>query len=226
MKPIPFKIACFVGILLLIVALALMIINPQPENNLPAGFFTPVIAFEFIQTPTEVHHFFSMKDFHNYEQSMLLGNNIDYLFMCLYSSLIFCIAIGIQKISNAKTMYLAMLFSFSMLAFDALENYQIYQIIQHYILGNITNNLNLLNIFTWLKWSSIASSFLLFSPFFFKGKIFHKTIGALCISCFGLCIAAFLQHGVLNEIFAANVVLVFVLLVVFVFTCKEKISDP
>ena len=115
-----------------------------------------------------------------------------------------------------------MLFCLTMLVFDGLENLQLYHILQNYKTGDIIENLGLLNIFTWLKWSSIASAFLLFSPFFFKGKVFHKIIGALCVVCFGLCIAAFLQHGVLNEIFATSVVLVFLLLVVFVFTFKEK----
>jgi hypothetical protein len=220
-----FKIARFFGIALISCAVVLLFVNPKPENNLPAGFITPIIALEFIQSPQEVARFFEVNDVAAYVQGLNLGNSIDYLFMCLYSGLLFFIALGIYHITQAKTMFIAMLFCFSMLIFDGLENLQLHQIVQLYKTGTITENLSLLNIFTWLKWSSIASCFLLFSPFFFKGKVFHKIIGALCVVCFGLCIAAFLQHGILNEIFASSVVIVFLLMVVFVFTFRPKIVE-
>lgn len=234
MKLPAFKTARFFGVALFACAIVLLFINPKPENNLPAGFFTPIIAFEFIQTRQEVIHFFNVPDAATYESNMLLGNCIDYLFMVLYSCLLLYIAVGIKKITNSKTMYLAMFFCMLMLISDAVENYFIYKLVitrnadLSRIDGVLTSfpyyqfYLQMLNIFTWLKWCSIASAFLLFSPFFFKGKVFHKIIGIFCVSCFGLCIAAFLQHGVLNEIFASSVVLVFLLLVLFVFTFKEK----
>ncbi len=221
-SPNSIKAARIIGVLLLVVAIILLAISTKPENNLPAGFYTPIIALEFIQTMKEVTHFFQLKDIPKYEDDLLLGNNIDYIFMFLYSGLLFCIAFGIHKITKAKTMYLAILFCISMLVFDALENFQIYNIIQNYKIEDVSYNLSMLNIFTWLKWSSIACTFLLFSPFFFSGKVFHKIIGTFCVACFGLCIAAFLQHGILNEIFATSVVVVFLLLVVFVFAFKSS----
>lgn len=227
-----FKIARILGIALLVCAGVLMFINPKPENNLPPGFYTPIIAFEFIQSKQEILNFFKVTDEASYESNMLLGNYIDYIFMVLYSCLLLYIAVGIKKITHAKTMYLAMFFCMTMLIADAMENYQIYQLV---VKRNVDFNqinpvstfnlyevyLSLLSLFTWLKWSSIASTFLLFSPFFFSGKTFHKIIGIFCVACFGLCIAAFMQHGILNEIFATSVVTVFLLLVIFVFTYKE-----
>ncbi|MFN8236900.1 MAG: hypothetical protein U0T77_01915 [Chitinophagales bacterium] len=218
----PFRIARILGILLLIYSIILLFVNPQPADNLPEHFFTPIIAFEFIQSPQEVAAFFKVPDESAYIQAMLLGNWIDYVFMVLYSGLLFCIALGIKKITGAQTMLLAAVCCLIILVCDALENYQIYLIISRFKNQEIFENLALLNIFTWLKWSSIASVFLLFSPFFLKGKLFHKIIGCLCISSFGLCIAAFLHHGILNEIFANSIVMVFLLLVIFVFTFKEK----
>ncbi|MBK9329229.1 MAG: hypothetical protein IPM95_07925 [Sphingobacteriales bacterium] len=220
----PFRIARYLGVLLLICALILLLVNPKPANNLPKDFYTPIIAFEFIQTPQEVAAFFDIPDVNSYIRTMLLGNWIDYGFMVLYSALLFFIALGIKRISGAQTMLLAFVCCITMLVFDALENYQIHLIITHYKNQAISGNLALLNIFTWLKWSSIASAFLVFSPFFLKGKWFHKIIGCLCISCFVLGIAAFVRHGLLNELFAGNVVLVFLLLVIFAFTNQERIS--
>ena len=222
MKPTAFKIACVIGSLLLALAIVLLVVNPRPQNNLPEGFFTPIIAFEFIQTPQEVHNFFQVKSVSTIENAMLMSNCIDYGFMFLYTGLLFCIAIGIRKISGANSMWIAIVLCLFMLLGDALENFQIYQIIQHYKNGDVSGNLAWLNLFTWIKWSSIASTFLLFSPFFFKGNILQKILGIFCVSCFGLCISAFLHHGMLNELFASSVVLVFLLLVIFVFTFKEK----
>lgn len=222
MKPTAFKIAAVSGLLLIACSVVLMLVNPQAENNLPSGFFTPVIAFEFIRSLNEVRHFFQVKDPAAYEQAMLMGNWIDYAFMCLYSFFLLCLSIGIRQLTKVNTLYLAILLCLAMLAGDALENYEIYQIILNYKSGHIEYALWLLNIFTWLKWGSIASAFLLLSPFFFSGKLFHKLIGLLCLSSFGLGIAAYLQHGILNEIFSLNVVLVFLLLVIFALSFKSK----
>ncbi len=231
MKASPFTLAKISGVLLLIVAVVLLVVSPTPQDNLPDGFYTPVIAFEFIQTKAEIMHFFEVKDVPAYEASMLTGNVIDYGFMVLYSLLLFFIALGIYRITSAKTMYLAMFLCVVMLAGDAIENFYIYKLVTTRNIGNndtlqsfphYSFYLQMLNIFTWLKWSSIASTFLLFAPFFFKGKIFHKVIALLSVVCFGLCIAAYLQHGILNEIFASSVVLVFLLLAIFVFTFREK----
>ncbi len=224
MTKVPILIARSIGVCLAICAIVLMLINPQPENNLPEGFFTPIIAFEFIQTPAEVVQFFQVSHPENYIQGMLLGNWIDYGFMTLYSGLLACIAVIILRINGTKTMYLALLFCLTMLAGDAVENYQIYRIIRLYPFEQVSmaDELHWLNVFTWLKWGAIAATFLLFTPFFLSGKPFHKIIGLLCLSCFGLSIAALLQHGVLNEIFALNVVVLFLCMIIFVFTFKQK----
>ena len=218
-----FKIARIIGVLLTIVAVVLSVIGTKNENNLPVGFFTPIIALEFIQTTQEVQHFFEVKDVVKYESDLLLGNNIDYLFMLFYSTLIFCIALGIKQITKSKLLYVAMFMCIVMLLCDALENYQIAQIIFYYKTNaSIESFLTKLSVFTWLKWSSISISFVVLATYFLKGNVFHKTIGTLGITSLLLCIAAFLYHGILNEIFALNIVLVFLLLVVFVFTYKIK----
>jgi hypothetical protein len=131
-----FKIARFFGIALISCAVVLLFVNPKPENNLPAGFITPIIALEFIQSPQEVARFFEVSDVAAYVQGLNLGNSIDYLFMCLYSGLLFFIALGIYRITQAKTMFIAMLFCFSMLIFDGLENLQLHQIVQLYKTGD------------------------------------------------------------------------------------------
>jgi len=221
-----FKIARIIGVLLAIVAIILSVRGTKNENNLPAGFITPIVALEFIQTPQEVQHFFEVKDVQKYESDLLFGNNVDYIFMTLYSCLLFVIALGIYKITSSKLMYVVMILCVVMLLCDALENHQIAQIIFYYKTNaSIEIFMSKLKVFTWLKWSAIATSFLLFTPFFLKGNWYQKAIGILGISSCILCIAAFFKHGILNEIFALNIILVFLLLVIFVFTYRPRITQ-
>lgn len=218
MKPTAFKFATFLGFLLLILSIVLLVVNPKAQGNLPKGFFTPVIAFEFIQTSGELTQFFKVSQVTQYETTMLTGNYIDYGFMVLYTLFLLAVAIGIQRISGVNAMWVAILLCFTALLGDAMENIQIHQLIKHHRSADLQHPLYLLNIFTWLKWGSIASVFLLFSPHFLKGTLFSKLTGLCCWICFGLCGAAFFQHGIINEIFTASVVLVFLLLVIYVAT--------
>lgn len=218
-----FKIARIIGVLLAIVAIVLSIKSTKNENNLPQGFFTPIVALEFIQTPQEVKHFFEVKDVQQYESDLLFSNNVDYIFMTVYSCFLLFIALGIYKITSSKILFVAMFLCIIMLLGDAIENRQIAKIIFYYKSdAPIDIFLSKLSVFTWLKWASIATTFLIFAPFFLKGNWYQKAIGILGISSFLLCIAAFLKHRILNEIFALNIILVFLLLVIFVFTYKPK----
>jgi hypothetical protein len=222
MKPLSFKIASFLSILLIITAIVLLITNPKKENNLTTGYFTPIIAFEFIESLEAVQQYFTVKNPVEYEKKMLLGNKLDYLFMLIYSSMLFFIANGILKLKKTRIMYLAMFLSFLILCSDALENLQIHQIIKQYKFENITSNLAWLNIFTWLKWISIASLFLLFAPYFFKESKFGIIIGTCCIACFILSIISYLTTGIWRELFAISVSVVFLLLTIYVITCKPR----
>lgn len=231
-----YNITRILSVALLFTALILLFVNPKAEDNLPNGFITPIIAFEFIQNKQEIINFFSVKNVETYQSSMLLGNAIDYLFMCLYSGLLFCIAIIIKREKKWKWMNLAFIFCITMCLADALENYQIYQLITKLkytpeLVQSINSynyydiHITLLKFFTWIKWSAIATTFLLFSFYFLQQqKWLNKLTGFASISSYIFCWLAFFKHGMLNEVFSTNIVLVFLLLCVFVFTHSEKIK--
>jgi len=46
----PFLKVGYVGLLVIIMSVTLVIIFPSKASKMPDGFFTPIIAFEFIQT--------------------------------------------------------------------------------------------------------------------------------------------------------------------------------
>ena len=69
-----------------------------------------------------------------------------------------------------------------------------------------------LSFFTWLKWGGIGAVLFMFSGYFLQKNALGKAIGVLAIINFGIAIAAFIHRSVLNEIMAALVALLFLLL--------------
>ena len=216
-KPFVFKLAIFLGLILLGSAVALMLINPRPEgNNVYGGYRTPILALEFATQASEIEQLFSVDDPDAYMRQFLLGNWVDYGFMLIYSSFLFSIALGIYRISRSGALWLAFILCMLILAGDALENLQIFNILQHYNYGDIKPYLSWMHLFTWIKWGSIASVFLLFSPFFLGGNWIQKITGIVQLGCFGLAVAAFFLAGPVCELFALSVSVNFLLLFIFV----------
>lgn len=214
------------SVLLIILSVALMIINPQKEQNLSEGFFTPIVAFEFVKTPAEVTHFFEVKHVYAYKSKMLLGNAVDYAFMLVYSLLLFGVSRYFNAIRKSAVFRIASVLCLLMLLGDALENMQIYQIIQAEATTNISTNLYLLNIFTWLKWASIASVFGLFATYYFRqNDLLSMLCGSAGIVSLILAVVAFLlQNGLWYELFALSVVCNFLLTVIYIFTRKRALQ--
>jgi len=84
----PFKKIGFVGAAVITMSLILLAVFPSNGSKLPEGFFTPIIAFEFIQTKAEVFQLFVSTDGtirREMVDAMNLGNQLDYIYMVLYS---------------------------------------------------------------------------------------------------------------------------------------------
>jgi hypothetical protein len=54
----PFIKTGYLGLAVLMMSVLLFFVFPQKAPSLPEGFFTPIIAFEFVQTSTEVIEMF------------------------------------------------------------------------------------------------------------------------------------------------------------------------
>ncbi|MFV0605963.1 MAG: hypothetical protein ACK5NK_09000 [Niabella sp.] len=220
MKTDAFKIARILGILLAVTAITLMPINPKAEYNLDQGFRTPIIAFEFAKDTATINQLFNVSNVAQYKADFKLGVQIDFGFMFLYSGLVLFVAIGIYQRKKILSVYIFSLLCLLMVIFDTIENIQILQIIQLHPRNNFSTQLNLLHLFTWLKWSSIAIAFLYLSSYFFLQKRFGKIIGFLQAACLVLLVVAYFNYGLMNEIFSTLVSLNFLCLIVFVFTSK------
>jgi hypothetical protein len=98
----PFKISLLFGFPMLLIGIVLMLIGNKAENNLPEGFFTPVIAFEFIHNAEEVTQFFNVASPNTYRIGFMLGNNIDYFFMFFYAAFLGFTGLGIIARNQAQ----------------------------------------------------------------------------------------------------------------------------
>jgi hypothetical protein len=216
----PFIKSGLIGILAIMMFWVLMTIFPSKVSSLPDGFFIPITAFEFARTPADICQLFGTGNSPYREaivQSMDLGNKLDFLFVPLYSAFLFLFSVTCAKLSRNKLYYVCCFLVVVMAFGDILENIQLLGITQKLQSDNFQNELYYLHLFTWLKWTSIASLFLIISPYFMAGKGYSKSIGVIGIIPFLLGILAFACNSIVNEIFVLSIVIMFTLMVIYCF---------
>lgn len=230
----PFLKPGFTGLLMVAMSIGLLAVFPTKAPNMPNGFVTPIIAFEFIETRAEVVAMFTQIDDAGRElinEAMIrafdLGNRLDYIYMVIYSGFLMMFSLTCAKLSGKKYFYTAAVLSLFVLACDALENMQLLGITAYVRSGMNTGDLETLlgdlYRFTWMKWGGIAAIFLILAPWFLKGGKFSKAIGLSGAASAGLGLAAFVHRPVVTEIFGLSVVLMFLMMVVYCFRRDEPV---
>lgn len=220
----PFKKLGYLGLMVIVMSVILVIVFPSKAPKMPDGFFTPIIAFEFIQTKAEVFQLFVSTD-GSVHQSMIdamnLGNQVDYIYMLLYTSFLLLFCVTCARLSEKKFYYIGTVISLVVLAGDAMENVQLLGITSGIESGDFDAQLNLLYLFTWIKWGGIAAIFLVLVPWFAKGGLFSKTIGMTGGVTIALGVLAFLNRSMITEIFSLAVGLMFLFMIIYCFTFKS-----
>jgi len=226
----PFLKVGFLGLLVIGMGSVLLMVFPSKAPWMMDGFFTPVIAFEFIQSQSEVYQLFGLPgspDQLFMSQAMIkamdLGNRLDYIFMILYASFLFFFSFVCAKNTGQRHYYAACILSFIILVADIMENIQLLRITAKITHHDFGKELFLLHWFTWIKWGGITIVFLILAPYFFKGRIYSKLIAAMGISSFILYILAYFNRSVLNELLGLSVSLMFLMMIVysFIFTTES-----
>ena len=227
----PFIKVGFLGLLVMGMSLVLLMVFPSKAPWMMDGFFTPIIAFEFVQSPGEVYRLFGLSGSldqlsmtQSMTQSMIkamdLGNKLDYIYMVLYTCFLFFFSFVCAKKTGQRLYYAASLLSFVVLIADALENIQLLRITAKITRQDFGKEIFFLHCFTWIKWGGITIVFLILAPYFFKGKTLSKGITAIGISSFILSILAYLNRSVLNELMGLSVALMFLMMIVYSFFYK------
>ncbi len=219
----PFLKAGYVGALVIVLSIILLIIFPSKAPKLADGFFTPIIAFEFIETPAEVFQMFVSTD-GTVRQTMVdamdLGNQLDFIYMFLYSLFLLMFCLKCAEISSKKYYYIGAVIALAVLAADALENIQLLGITANLETGDFKQHIAWLHLFTWIKWGGIAAIFLVLFFWFINGGIFSKIIGITGVLSFVSGLLAFLNRSVLNEIFGLTVAVMFIMMILYCFIYK------
>lgn len=201
----------------------LMLVFPSQVAEMPPGFSTPIIAFEFIKSAEEASNLFRSTasiDGSQIKQAMDLGNRLDYVYMFLYSAFLFFFAYTVSTTYNIPIYRLGMLLAAVALLGDAMENLQLLGITSGLPSGEIQAELDALQLWTWIKWGSLALYFLLFSTYFKTGGCYSKLIAILGIIPVVLGLAAFFHRSQLNELFAVSVMSMFLLIIIYCFVHK------
>ena len=221
----PFLNVGYIGLLVFGMSLILLMVFPSTASRLPDGFFTPVIAFEFVQTRVEVLQMFLetngavRKDL---VDAMNLGNRLDYIYMVLYALFLMGLSVKCAQLSEKRMYYIGAALSLMVLGADAMENIQLLAITAGLETGNLEPFLGRLFIFTWIKWGGIAAVFLVLVPWFLKGRMFSKIIALAMIITVMLGVAAFLRRSVITEMFALGVGLVFLMMIIYCFVGVDR----
>jgi hypothetical protein len=215
----------FLGLLVIGMSIVLLMVFPSKAPWMMDGFSTPIMAFEFVQSQSEVSQLFGLSG--SPEQlsmikAMDFGNRLDYIYMVLYTSFLFFFSFVCAKNTGQRYYYAGSMLSFVILVADALENIQLLRITAKITSQDLGKELSLLHCFTWIKWGGITVVFLILSPYFFKGRSYSKGIAALGISSFILSILAYLNRSVLNELLGLSVALMFLMMIVYSFIYKTE----
>ncbi|MCB0501294.1 MAG: hypothetical protein KDC92_16805 [Bacteroidetes bacterium] len=220
----PFKTSLLFGIPMLIMGGILLFINPRAEANLAEGFYTPIIAFEFIQSAVEVRNYFQVEFPNIYRNDMMLGNNLDFLFMFFYSAFLGFTGLGILKETKERALWLPIVLTIVMFFADLFENLTMASIITDHFNGKVIvpSYFGNLKFFTWLKWGSIAAVLLMYSGYFWQRNKWAKIIAVVAAINFAVAIAAFFHRSVLNEIMASMVILLFLMVFIHNVTFKTR----
>jgi hypothetical protein len=224
----PFLITGFIGIAVVVMSIVLLSVFPSHSPSMPKGFFTPIIAFEFIESSEEVHQLFGEKNSQERQdmvRAMDRGNRLDFIYMLLYSSFLFAFSIQCSREGGQKIFYLGAVISVIVLTGDFMENLQLLGLTSTLQGGSFDGELMALKIFTWQKWGGIATIFLILTPYFIRGKLFAKIIALWGLGVFFIGVMACQERSVLNEIFSLSVAGMFLMMIVYSFIVTRDLKN-
>lgn len=217
----PLRVAGWIGLGVIVMSLVLLAVNPREAVAFPEGFFSPIVAFEFAKDVADLQLLFGAPG-SSAQQALIadfdLGNRLDYAYMLLYGAFLAAFGITSARLTGSKLGYVAAALAVTAVVGDALENVQLLAItaaVRDTGFTAVGDLLVRLRLFTWLKWGSLAVAFLALIPFLGSSGVFGRFAAAVAALPFVLGVFAYFRSGLLNEIFALSVAVVFLLLIVF-----------
>ncbi len=226
MKNRPFLYVGLIGILIIANVYWLVQTFPSSAPFMLRGFSSPIIFFEFIQSPVEVEAFFGLADYDfdtdKFIKAMDKGNKIDFIFTFLYSTFFFLFFKKLSEVSDKKWYKIGMLLAILAFMGDVVENVQLLQITSKISQGGYDNNLSLLFIFTWIKWFSLAVGFALLGLWLMKLSGVLRYMGYVAWLPLILGFVAFANRGIYTELFTRSINIMFFVAISYCFMFEKS----
>ncbi len=229
MRARPFLISGILGLGAVLMTLVMTVLGPRPAAALPAGFLTPVLAYEFAADAAEVTALFSPVGQPAGEATraaMDRVNRLDFLYIAFYGGCLMAFALVCARLTGQRRYTLAAALAAGIMLADVLENVQLLSITRLLGTANIESRLVWLRLFTWLKWGGLALWFLLLRPYFGRAGRLGRVIGWASFLPLLLGVVAFLRPGLASELFALAIGLLFILLTVYAWRYRQPVAAP
>jgi len=151
------------GIAIIVIGLIMMLTFPV-KANLPEGFITPIIAFEFAKTEQDLSYLSGASETQRLNrEKMNAGLKWDMAFPFVYGGFLLLLLIQ-QVISGRRIAWLGIPFAALIIPFDINENLRLLDIISALNRAETTSDiLPVLHTATWLKWGAIGLAIGVFS---------------------------------------------------------------
>jgi hypothetical protein len=221
MRDRPFLLSGILGIGAILLTLALTVVGPRAAGALPAGFLTPVLAFEFAADAQEVEQIFGPpgEGREVAMASMDRVNRLDFVYIGLYGLTLFTFALTIARMTGRWYFYAAAVLALVVMAADVMENVQLLGITRSLGVASIEETLERLSFWTLVKWRGLALALLLLVPYFRRepGSASRLGRGLAWVLVLPAALAALsaISRGMVTELFALSIGLAFLLLTIY-----------
>jgi hypothetical protein len=215
LKDRPFFVSGVLGLGVIAMTIFLAVMGPREFGELPPGFITPVIAFEFAESASEVWRMFIPP---GSAEAMDRINRWDFLYMILYGWFLAAFSLACARRTGNRLFYFAAATAGGIIIADAFENLQLLGLTYRVGLdgGYLDDLVMQLKVFTWLKWGGLALYFLMLWAYFHgqTGRLSRFTSFIALLPALSA-LLAFMRRGLLNELLALSVGLMFILITLY-----------
>jgi hypothetical protein len=164
------RAAAFLGVAVIVIAGIMMLIYPSVEG-LPAGFRSPVLAFEFATSESDLAFMAgSDESARQIRREMNRGQLLDMVFPFAYGGLIFVLLLMLTS-KGYLLPKIGIIFALAIIPADLWENQVMYAITKRLEEGLLAADLlPRLHKATWLKWWAIGLSAICLAAGYFQQK--------------------------------------------------------
>ncbi len=164
------RASAFLGTAVIILAAVMMLIYPKVED-LPDGFRTPVLAFEFATSENGLAFMAGTDETtRQIRREMKRGQYLDLVFPFAYGGLILVLLMTLSK-KGLLFPKIGILFAIAVIPADLWENHVMFNILNRLDEGLLAADLlPQLHIATWVKWWMIGLSAICLSVGYFQQK--------------------------------------------------------